>query len=83
MYIFIYEINKEVYSASKVHLFNPFLNYIMFIAYGLLSTKKRLNTLIQQTNHFLMILKRVRDLRIDWAINPSDDRRVVLRVVGL
>ena len=52
-------------------------------ALDLLSTKKRLNASIQQTNRFLVTLKHVRDLRIDWAINPSDDRRVVLRVVDL
>ena len=55
----------------------------MFIAYALLSTKKQTNALIHQIRCFLVNQEKIRNLKIDWAINSIDDCRVVLRVVGL
>ena len=42
-----------------------------------------MNTSIQQTSRFLIILDQVRNLKIDWAINLIVDYRVVLRFVNL
>ena len=55
----------------------------MFIAHGLLSTKKQSNISIRQISYFLVNQDQICNLRIDWAINSIDDCRVVLRVVGL
>ena len=51
----------------------------MFIAHGLLSTIEQMNASINQISCFLVNQDKLRNLRIDWAINSIDDCRVVLR----
>ena len=51
----------------------------MFIAHGLVSTKKQTNTSIRQISCFLVNQDQICNLTIDYAINSIDDSRVVLR----